>query len=232
MRRAWATRPVFMPGNDQGPAVHAHLVRFEWFPGLALAQRQRCIFSLHQGAAARIEGLERILEVSTRSRLALGRRLSAFNLALILPGFGAVTVENAYQCAKVYDDAGPFPELLDQPPAHARKALAAHTDKPLRGFRLLEQACPVQPTTLFYDWLYARALCRQPALLRAASRFQAFTDIAFNPARSSACQAMALARVLWLFQRDRLASAMACPQAFRDLAHDHESETRQSELPF
>lgn len=99
------------------------------------------------------------------------------------------------------------------------------------GFRLDEHDWPLQPETLFYDWLYARALGQQHELLEAAGAWPAFSDIHFNPRRSRACQAEALARAVALLRHGRFEQALASPEAFRSLAFTDAQPAHQTELP-
>jgi hypothetical protein len=142
-----------------------------------------------------------------------------------------VTVECAYQCAKIHDTGGPFHEMLGRSPDAVRSALAGHAASRLRGFRLLGRDWPTEPDTLFYDWLYATTLAANPGLLEAVLEIPAFTDIAFNPRRSRACQARALARAVSLHRSGTLARALRSPESFASLAFPDQPPSRQAELP-
>ena len=65
---------------------------------------------------------------------------------------------------------------------------------------------PLTPKTAFYDWLYVRALrelARSDGQIdRSLRRYQAFTDIEFNPAKSVNCQARSCALYVALLQQD------------------------------
>lgn len=231
MKTLQAERPVFIANGDPARPVAVRWLRFRWHPGRSLEQRRRCIASLHEQARAELAPVQGILEVSRSSPDRTGRALSAFNLALKIAGVGRVPVESVYQCAKVFDSGGPFPELLGRPPDTVRAVLAGHAASALRGFRLLGRDWPTEPDTLFYDWLYAGALLDNPALLQAASEFSAFTDIHFNPRRSRACQAQALSRAVSLVHLGRLRRPLGSPDAYRELAFSRAERVEQAELP-
>jgi hypothetical protein len=59
---------------------------------------------------------------------------------------------------------------------------------------------PLEPQSLFYDWLYISALMQphNEALLSELLRYHAFTDIEFNPEKSVSCQANSAALLLGL----------------------------------
>lgn len=232
MRLPYAERPVFLSTADPARPVDSRLLRFRWFPGRSGDQKRRCIESLHDRVRAELIGVERIMEVSRSSVDHAGRALSAFNLALQLPEAGRVTVECAYQCAKVFDSGGPFPELLELPPDTVRRRLAGHSASSFRGFHLLGRDWPTEPDTLFYDWLYASALLDNPQLMGKALAFQAYSDIAFNPRRSRACQARALARAVSLQRAGVLERALRSPDCFAELGFPDRQPSQQEELPF
>jgi len=231
MKSAFAQRPVFVSGEDPVRPVSAYTLRFQWYPGCSLAQKRRCIDSLHDRVRADLTGVERIMEVSRSSVDRAGRALSAFNLALQVPDAGRVTVECAYQCAKVFHSGGPFPEWLGLPPDTVRRRLAGHSATSFQGFHLLGRDWPTEPDTLFYDWLYARALLENPELMEKALAFQAYSDIAFNPRRSRACQARALARAVSLHRGGILKRALRSPDSFAELGFPDRQPSRQAELP-
>jgi hypothetical protein len=56
-----AVRPVFVPQSGR-PRVRELAVDFEWFPGFAVSQQQKCIAGLHRGALR--YGVRRLLTAS------------------------------------------------------------------------------------------------------------------------------------------------------------------------
>ena len=193
---ASATRPVFVP-DASGVLVREELIPFTWHPGMALAQVQRSLDSLHEEAA--ITGLTPLLEVSTRSRNPLGVRLSAFRLRLHTTATSEpVTVEAAFQSSKLFEGIGNLGHLLTWEDGRAIKAaVGEYRDVPLEGFLFEGTRWELSPTTAFYDYLYLRALCdtfsAEPDLRDSLDEFTGFTDIAYNPKKSLNCQARSCA---------------------------------------
>ena len=62
-----------------GEVVRNQTASFEWFAGFAVSQKQKSIASFHE--MIRIRG-KKPLEISTKSTVPLGVKLSAFNLKL------------------------------------------------------------------------------------------------------------------------------------------------------
>lgn len=186
-----AKRPVFV--SETGPPyVSAILLEFEWHPGLSITQKRRSVTALHQSAGR--HGISPVLEVSTRSEVQLGVELSAFNLQVALSTRkSSVSVECAFQSSKIFRDGGPFEDLLDASSSEAKRDPRVQASGPLIGFRLGQDEWPLEPPTVFYDWLYLQALHNQPELVSAIQAYSGFTDIEFNPEKSINCQARSVA---------------------------------------
>ena len=219
-----AERPVFVPPKEAPWRIREVVVTFEWHPGLSRSQKQKSIEALH--AAARRElGVQRPLEISSASPGELGRALSAFLLEVDAPDGSLSTVESVFQGSKVFGAGeGPFTDLYGRPGREARSdprlldPKAGERKKPV-AFRYGAEDWPVESQTAFYDWLYVRALLRRPDLADQLAGYDAFTDIAFNPARSLNCQARAAAVFLALRQGlggwEALEALVRHPERFR-----------------
>ena len=187
-----AKRPVFTPAFKEFPFVEAVNIEFKWHPGFSISQMRKSIDSLHEAAARR--QIEPILEISSKSRSALGVSLSAFNLPLQTPDGQTMSVECAFQGSKVFEKGGPYNDLYLVSSREAKKDPRLRDSGELIGFKFDETEFPLEPKTAFYDWLYMRALYQQPDNVMAQLKtFQGFSDIAFNPKRSINCQARAAA---------------------------------------
>ncbi|MDF1597923.1 MAG: hypothetical protein P1T08_17735 [Acidimicrobiia bacterium] len=192
-----AKRPVFIP-DPTGALVAERMVEFEWHPGFALVQKRKNIDSLHRAAVIHL-GREPLLEVSSKSPRALGARLSAFNLHVPFREFDRrIPLESAFQGSKVFAASGQHTEIYEaRSGAEAKKAAREYDSEALVAFMYEGRTWPLEPKTVFYDWLYIGALLElwgeRPALLSELSGFQGFTDIEFNPKRSLNCQARSCA---------------------------------------
>jgi hypothetical protein len=206
-----AERPVFMPSLSGPLLVHTRNVQFEWFAGLSKSQAQKAIESLH-AAARHTLGVERILEISSKSKAAHGVSLSAFNLTIATPR-RSYSVECAFQASKVFERGGPFLDLLNGRSIDAKRDPRLTEHGRLIKFRFYGVDWPLQPSTAFYDWLYINALHRHPELAGEVLRFSAFSDIAFNPERSINCQARAAALYVSLHERGLLSEMLLKDQA-------------------
>jgi hypothetical protein len=187
-----AQRPVFLVRPEDEHSVHVVNVEFEWVPGMAISQKQKCVRSLHDAIGRR--GLtSRVLEVSSKSEDPLGVELSAFRLSLPLRNREQTTVESAFQGSKVFHEGGPYTDLLNAAPHEAKRDKRLKESGPLRGFSFEGERWSLTPRTAFYDWLYLRALAHRGLHASDLKDFDAFTDIEFNPRKSVNCQARSVA---------------------------------------
>lgn len=208
-----ARRPVFVPASEGKELVREVELVFEWFPGFSIEQQQRSIAAMH--LAAQEAAVSPVLEISSRSPSALGAALSAFRLRIRLPNGATTSVESAYQGSKIFRDAGgPWPEVYRLPSAEAKAFSRSHEKDSIRGFDFFGEPWPLTPMTAFYDWLYVTALSQDSSLEAKLSEFMGFSDIAFNPARSVACQARSAAMFVALAKRRALPGALRSREAF------------------
>lgn len=204
-----AVRPVFT-STSEGPAfVRVDHQEFAWHAGMAKSRKQMSIRSLHE-AINRTHPTARILEVSSSAEIPLGESLSAFNLSFSTRNQAReIAVECAFQGAKVFEQGGPYTDLMSARPIDAKRDPRLKNSGRLLGFRFSGQDWGLEPLTAFYDWVYINALHRRKDLAEAVMSYDTFTDIAFNPEKSVNCQAGAVALYVSLTRRDMLEQALA-----------------------
>lgn len=209
-----ATRPVFLATSSGLSLVRKVDIDFTWHPGMARAQRQRSMRALHDAIRATMPDA-RVLEVSSLSETPLGTSLSAFNLTFVSRGRGTeVSVECAFQASKVFENGGPYDDLLHVTPREAKRDPRLQESGRLTGFRFFGEPWPLEPQTAFYDWIYLNALHRNHRLAQSVLEWDAFTDIAFNPQKSVNCQASSVALYVSLARRSEIAAALSSREAF------------------
>ena len=213
-----ANRPVFSVSLDARLFCRNN-IEFQWFGGFALSQKRKCISSLHQSYLALHPG-QHILEISSKSENELGVKLSAFNLTAETP-MGEFAVEKIYQAGKVFADGGPYTDLLSASSKEARTDSRLKSSGRLIGYALGEERFPVNPPTLFYNWVYIRALHSHRDLVDNVMGYDAFTDIVFNPQKSINCQATVAAIYVSLCKQNLLDMAMKDRDAFARIVYPH-----------
>ncbi len=207
-----AVRPIFRP-NTIGPTLVEEVpIQFRWHAGMAPVQKKKNVVELHIAAAER--GLARVLEVSSKSERELGRKLSAFYLKIRI-GEREVPLECAFQGSKFFEHGGPFTDLYDVDPRQAKKDLRLRNAGRLLGFKFEGKEYPLTPKTVFYDWLYLKAIYPHRDWLRRLDQCDGFSDIEFNPEKSVNCQARSCATFVSLQLRGSLDHAMKSFDAFR-----------------
>lgn len=217
-----AERPVFVPSLTGPSLVWRHDVDFLWHAGMSVKQAQKSIDSLHEAAKARLH-VDKVLEISTRSKDALGVKLSAFNLMIKTKKYDQeFSVECAYQSSKVFEHGGPYKDIRSMTSREAKGDPRLKESGRLIGFQLFNVDWPLEPKSAFYDWLYVNALHLHRDLAEHVLLYRGFTDIAFNPQRSLNCQAYSAALYVSLHERSMLTSeVLSRKEAFLEAIRAH-----------
>lgn len=227
-----ANRPVFIPTkitDKHTCEVIVSDIDFKWFPGMSKSQKQKSIVSLHQ--AANRQDISHILEISSKSEIDLGVKLSAFNLTITTKKKKeSFSVESAFQSSKVFDRGGPYTEILDSSSRQAKKDPRLKESGNLMYFSFFDKKFDLKPRTFFYDWIYINALKQNQDLAERLLEYSAFTDIEFNPKKSINCQAYSAALYVSLFQHNMLDNALKSPNNFKKILGT-EYQNRDKVLP-
>ena len=211
-----ANRPVFAVGNERN-LCQVHQVEFLWYPGLSKSQKMKSSLSLRESFLENRKGL-RALEVSRYSDSHLGMALSAFNLTLTTKAGKKIPVECAFQGSKIMKGYGHLSDQYDVTAMEAKKD-PRHSGSQLLGFAFDGEEFGLHPRSGFYNWLYIRALAENQELAVQLMEYDAFTDIAFNPAKSSSCQAEACAYYVALRRYGLLEDAMESKDKFLQIVY-------------
>lgn len=214
-----AIRPIYV-AEKVFVGVKKTDIEFKWYPGMAKVQKQKSIDSLHEEAEKC--GIEKILEISSKSKNNIGVELSAFNLSFTTKKGTDVSVESAFQGSKVFEKGGPYQDLLTKSSKEAKQDLRLRESGNLINFQLLNKIFPIQPKTYFYDWVYINTL-NQPNnkyLAESIMDYESFTDIEFNPNKSINCQAYSAALYVSLQNNNQLEMVLSSPENFLELMND------------
>jgi len=210
-----AERPIFVPKSDSPELVKEIFFELRWNPGFATVQKKKNIKALHEAAAA--AGFAPLLEISTKSENKRGRHMSAFHMTVPTKDYGRIKLELAFQGSKVFERGGPFTDLYrkgEKEIGEAKRDPRLKESGALIGFRFEGFDFPLEPKTVFYDWLYCSFLSDYRDWARKLYGYAGFTDIEFNPQRSINCQARSAALFLSLMKRGELDEALQSPSAF------------------
>jgi hypothetical protein len=207
-----AERPIFISRPASKQLVEEVFFQLKWHPGFAPVQKEKNIRALHEAAAR--AGHPNVLEVSTKSDSPRGQELSAFNLKVRNEKLGDISLESAFQGSKVFERGGPFTDLYSMDVRSARKDPRLKESGKLMAFEFDGTRWPLEPKTVFYDWLYVDCIHSDRERAQELLQYSGFSDIEFNPARSINCQARSVALFLSLMQRGELGEAVKSPSAF------------------
>ncbi|VVN94658.1 hypothetical protein PS718_02175 [Pseudomonas fluorescens] len=225
-----AERPVFIPVADPEYLVKTTFVSFDWFPGFSVAQKQRSIASLHKNISEKLN-IESVLEISSKSLTEDGVKASAFNLMIETKKYNRkFSVECAFQASKTFENGGPFVDILDKNSREAKKDERLKTSGRLTAFRFYQNTWPLEPKTLFYDWLYINALSNNESIARAILNYKCFTDIEFNHERSINCQAYSAALYVSLSERGLLEKALTSPENYTKIINSYKIDGARNNI--
>lgn len=220
-----ATRPVFITA-DKPPFFCEQLTTFKYCSGFSIVQQQRSIVNLHHAfLQSNGNGDSKILEISTKSPERLGVQLSAFNLCIFLDNDKAYPLESYYQASKVFQDNVQLFDLLTVPAREAKKDERIRNSGDIISFRPIamnsfEFPANSNPPTFYYNWLYCFALSQNHELSRKVVEYDAFTDIAYNPAKAWSSQARAAAIYVSLYRMGKATKEnIENPDQFRFLVY-------------
>lgn len=187
-----AVRPVYVPKNS-APFYDVVNIEFKWNGGFAVTQKQKNIRAIHDGFTL-IYPDGRPLEISSKSLVEEGVKLSAFNLMKYVPEIEkSVPVENVYQSGKVFADGSQYTDLLLVTPKEAKRDERLKNSGKLVGFRFDGRDFPLVPQSFFYNYIYLNAVLENEELAQKLPEYSGFTDIEFNPQKSMSTQAQAAA---------------------------------------
>lgn len=224
---AKANRPIFLPSDKKESLIEIKNVEFEWHMGMSLSQKIKSMKSLHD--CAKKQGIYPVLEISTRSEEMLGINLSAFNLLLRINN-KTMIVESAYQGSKVFENDGPFMDLYNKPGKEIKNDTRLKESGKIIGFNFMNEDWPIEPKTLFYDWLYLSALIQNKHLSDNLFKYKGFSDIAFNPKKSVSCQARSAAIFVSLYNKGYLPEILNNKNLFLEVMNNTVKENDQQKL--
>jgi type I restriction enzyme M protein len=199
-----AERIVFLSTLETKPAYEERMIPFTYYSGFSLSQKQNSISSMHD-SIKKLYPEKNCLEVSTKSNRDIGVKLSAFNLKshdmttdLLIP------IENIFQSSKVFQNGGPYSDLLFCSPKEAKTDERLKNSGDLIYFQYCGERWPLVPKSMFYDWIYLTAINQNEDLIDSMITFNAFSDIEFNHKKSINCQARAAAIFVSLYHSGHL----------------------------
>ena len=194
-------------------------IEYIFSPGFAKIQKEKNIKSIKENIEKK-EGFEnKILEVSTKSDIDLGVKLSAFNLSIKTKKDRIISVEMLFQSSKKFEKGGPFLDILDKDSKFAKKDTRLRESGKLVYFIYNGEKWELEPKTLFYDWLYINVLdinIKEKKLkLKEIKKYQIFTDVEFNHEKSINCQARSLALYIILHKTRQLKKSLKNKEIFK-----------------
>lgn len=213
-----AEKKVFFTDNED--YFREEIITYKYYSGFAISQKQKSIRSLHEAIKEKYPHVK-ILEISTKSENVTGTKASAFNLNYYYKELDRyINIENVFQSSKIFEKGGPYRDLLDVSARDAKKDERLNSSGKLIGFELHGERWPLEPKTIFYDWLYINALKDNTKIGNEIARYNCFTDIEFNHRKSINCQARAAAIFASLYNNELLEEKTTSLETFKTIYTD------------
>lgn len=213
-----AKRPVFIVKNKI-PFYEEKIVDFKYYNGFAEVQKKRSVSSLHE-AFLHENSNYNVLEISSKSEKELGIKLSAFNLMIETNKTKKkYSVEVAFQSSKVFENGGPYLDMLEMTSKEAKRDRRLKESGRLKYFYYFGKKFELNPIHYFYNWLYINALNINQELANELMDYNGFTDIEFNPDKSLNCQARAAAIYVSLRSKGVLQDALESKEKFLEIVY-------------
>ncbi len=224
-----AKRPVFIAGDTRDNLVRVDELDFEWYAGFSISQKQLSIKSLHSAFTEKYSN-KKILEISSKSELELGKQLSSFNLEIKLLCGQNASVESLYQSSKVFENGKSYTDIRYKSSLEAKRDVRLKSSGDVIAFNHQGEIWDKEPKTAFYNWLYLNVLNKNAELKEAILEYDAFTDIEFNPKKSFNCQANAAALYVALRRQNLLKADEEIPKQREFLALISSLNGEQSDM--
>ena len=204
-----AKKMIFI--SDGINPFYEKVVNYVFVPGFTPTQRRKNVANLNESLLKEFPGLK-TLEVSTKSNSELGRQLSAFNLKL-----NGKSVEAIFQSSKVFSDGSQYEFLIDKKPIEAKRFIQNLPRQDVIKFRFNKIDYPINPKSMFYDYIYINALKDNSELASELVNYDIFTDIEFNYKKSINCQARACAIYSYLLKTGKLEEYISNIKLFKTI---------------
>lgn len=187
------------------------IITFNYVKGLSFSQKQKNVLSFHSSIKESHPN-SNILEVSTKSSNPIGVALSAFNLKL--DGF---LIESIFQSSKVFSNGDQYKFLKSRSPLEAKRFISSESKGDLVCFRYQDVDFPLTPKSLFYDYIYIKALKQAPDISSELKNYDIFTDIEFNEKKQVNCQARSCAIYSYLLRNNCVDYYLSSVDVFKEL---------------
>lgn len=220
-----ASKEVYIAKKSASSLYTTESFEFKWYPGFAVVQKQKSVKSLHDEVISKYPN-GKILEISTKSNIDVGVKLSAFNLMIRHKNTTQeFSVESAFQSSKVFENGGPYKDILFKSSKDAKKDERLKSSGKLTKFKFFNTEWELVPQTLFYDWLYINALSKHPNLVEEILKYDMFTDIEFNQLKSINCQAKSAALYVSLYKNGMLEDALKSIDQYKSIFFKKNNES-------
>ncbi len=162
----------------QGLIVEKH-INFEYFRGRDHKQKVKSIKAMQHAIMAAESG-GKVLEVSKYSPSDLGKQLSSLNLEYENSEGKTYPVINIFESSKVFEFGGPYRDLLHVDPKDLDEDPRLKESGRLLGFHFEDEPYTLEPRSLFFDYIYIRALHQYKEIQDKLLEYDMISDVTYN----------------------------------------------------
>lgn len=204
-----ATKMCFKVNEEK--VFDENIVSFTYVKGMAFSQKCKNVLSFHSSIQSQFPNAK-IIEISTKSNNPVGVALSAFNLTL-----DGYPVECIYHASKVFEDGRSFEFVKDYLPRDAKRYIRDNSQGALQCYRYKGREISLETKTLFYDYIYIKALMQHPEISLFLLDYDLFTDIEFNEKKGLNCQARSCAIYSYMLRTGTVEKYMSSIEEFNKI---------------
>ena len=136
-----------------------------------------------------------------------------------------ISLECAFQGSKVFENNVQYKDLYFVESIAAKKDERLKKSGNIIGFEYEGNFWENEPKTAFYDYLYIKTLYNNYRdIINELIKYDAFSDIEFNPKKSINCQARTCAVLVSLVKLDLLEKAISSKNDFIDIVYKKEHQ--------
>ncbi len=204
--------------------VKEKLIDYKFNAGFSVTQKQKNIKNINFEIFTKEGNEHKILEVSSKSLEDIGVKLSAFNLCIKTKKGLTISVESIFQASKVFENGGPYKDLLLKTSREAKKDERLKNSGNLTKFSYQNEDWELEPKTMFYDWIYINSVWlnikNKTIDIEEFIERDIFTDVEFNHEKSFNCQARSLALFVILYKNNVLEECIENKNKFKSICKE------------
>ncbi len=211
-----AKRLYFIAKPSYQGLIVEKTINFEYFRGQNPKQKRKSVDAMQHAIMATESG-GKILEVSKESTSDLGIKLSSINLMYKTREGKSYPVLNIFESSKVFEFGGPYRGLLTADPNDLKNDVRLKDSGRLLGFHFEDVPYSLTPRSLFFDYIYIKALNDRKTIHDELLNYDMITDVTYQMGKMFASSARACAYFISLKKTNLIDEALESTDSFKEI---------------